>query len=186
VAPWAESSLGDNLSTAQLRERVEIAKQNYKREKELYRRTRDERRTAGQKERSPVEEPKTTDDEDSPNSPALAPISHMVSNARGPYPELEMISVPRSQLRSMSTGADAEAAAVRRITRRLTDMGFAEAAHPNIPVKIKELIASFKPVTKDGEDDIVTTLLEELLAKSPKPTPGPSGSGARDLPGAWH
>ena len=49
--PWAESNSGANLSTGELRERVEIAKQNYKREKELYRRARDERKAAGQKER---------------------------------------------------------------------------------------------------------------------------------------
>lgn len=68
-------------------------------------------------------------------------------------------------------------------------MGFAEAAHPNIPFKVKELIASLKPLSKDREDDIVTTILEEMLARSPKPIPGPSRSGARndqDLPGAWH
>ena len=47
--PMAES--GANLSPAELRERVEIAKQNYKREKELYRRARDERRATGRKER---------------------------------------------------------------------------------------------------------------------------------------
>lgn len=49
--PWAESSSGPNPSAAELRERVEIAKQNYKREKELYRRARDERRAGGQNER---------------------------------------------------------------------------------------------------------------------------------------
>lgn len=67
-------------------------------------------------------------------------------------------------------------------------MGFAEAAHPNIPIKAKELIASLESLSKDREDDIVTTILEELLAKSPKPTPGASRSGVhsdRDLPGSW-
>lgn len=78
---------------------------------------------------------------------------------------------------------------IRPLTNFSFQMGFAEAAHPTIPAKIKELITSLKPLSKDREDDIVTTMLEELLAMSPKPTPGPSGSGARndqDLPGAWH
>lgn len=44
-------------------------------------------------------------------------------------------------------------------------------------------------MTKDGEDDIVTSLLEDMLAMAPhEPSPA-SGSGPREdknIPGAWH
>jgi Wiskott-Aldrich syndrome protein len=67
-------------------------------------------------------------------------------------------------------------------------MGFTENAYPTLPSRIKDLLDANKPSTKDGEDDIVTTLLEELLAMTPQPSPA-SGSGPRDdknIPGAWH
>jgi len=63
-------------------------------------------------------------------------------------------------------------------------MGFTDNAYPTLPTRIKDLLDVNKPVTKDGEDDIVTTLLEELLAMTPQPS---SGSGPReDKNGAWH
>jgi hypothetical protein len=64
-------------------------------------------------------------------------------------------------------------------------MGFTDNAYPTLPTRIKDLLDVNKPVTKDGEDDIVTTLLEELLATAPQP----SGSGPledKNIPGAWH
>jgi hypothetical protein len=67
-------------------------------------------------------------------------------------------------------------------------MGFTENAYPNLPSRIKDLLDVNKPVTKDGEDDIVTTLLEDLLATTPQP-PAMAGPGPRDdrnIPGAWH
>jgi Wiskott-Aldrich syndrome protein len=66
-------------------------------------------------------------------------------------------------------------------------MGFTENAYPSLPTKIKTQMPPTGVVNKDGEDDIVTTLLEELLSMSPKPAA--SGSGMRkdrDIPGAWH
>lgn len=66
-------------------------------------------------------------------------------------------------------------------------MGFTENAYPDLPGKIKEQMPSSGVVSKEAEDDMVTTLLEELLAISPRP-PAPSGSNAKDttIPGAWH
>lgn len=68
-------------------------------------------------------------------------------------------------------------------------MGFTENAFPTLPTRIRELLAAKKPASKEGEDDVVTTLLEELLAASPRP-PNASGSGLRpereNIPGAWH
>jgi hypothetical protein len=63
-------------------------------------------------------------------------------------------------------------------------MGFLESAYPGLPTKIKALLPANG---KDGEDDIVTTLLEDLLAMSPK-APVASGSNLRkdrEIPGAW-
>ncbi|KAG6841778.1 hypothetical protein C0991_007107 [Blastosporella zonata] len=64
-------------------------------------------------------------------------------------------------------------------------MGFSESTHPELPGKIKAQLPADGVVRSDSEDDIVTTLLEDLLAVSPKP-PAASGSGARQVPGAWH
>lgn len=70
-------------------------------------------------------------------------------------------------------------------------MGFTENAYPTLLEKVKAQVGDGN-LTKEREDDIVTTLLEELLAMSPTPTPTPavaSGSGARrdrEIPGAWN
>ena len=60
-------------------------------------------------------------------------------------------------------------------------MGFTESAYPALSDKIKAHMPSHGAYTKDVEDDIVTTLLEELLAAGPHG----SSSGHRDVPGAW-
>ncbi|KAG6817942.1 hypothetical protein H0H87_012410 [Tephrocybe sp. NHM501043] len=64
-------------------------------------------------------------------------------------------------------------------------MGFSEGTHPELPSKIKAQLPADGVVRNDSEDDIVTTLLEDLLAISPK-APAASGSGVREVPDAWH
>lgn len=66
-------------------------------------------------------------------------------------------------------------------------MGFTENAYPTLSAKIKQQMPVNGVLTKDGEDDIVTNMLEELLAMSPKP-PAASGSGYGNREGAsaWH
>lgn len=67
-------------------------------------------------------------------------------------------------------------------------MGFTENGYPTLPGKIKAQLPANGITTKEAEDNIVTTLLEELLITSPKPAaPVASGSGQRDedIPGAW-
>jgi Wiskott-Aldrich syndrome protein len=157
----------------------------------MYRRAREERKAAEAKlsKTDPEDVPNKITEDGASSTPVPAPISHIVSNARGPYPELEMIPVPNSHRRNISaTSGDNEANFVRRITQRLSDMGFTANVYPSLPRKINDQMADIKPRTKDQEDDIVTTLLEELLTFSPKPTPVP-GSGNRkdlDLPGSWY
>jgi Wiskott-Aldrich syndrome protein len=156
----------------------------------MYRRAREERKAteAKQEPKTPIDDAANkTGEEETANTPA--PVSHIVSNARGPYPELEMIPVPHNHRRNVSLTGDNEANYARRITQRLSDMGFTANAYPILPHRINELIAAIKPRTKDQEDDIVTTLLEELLAISPKPTPTPGSGPRKDLdsiPGAWY
>lgn len=66
-------------------------------------------------------------------------------------------------------------------------MGFTENAYPDLPSKTKKQMPPSGFLTKEDEDDIVTNLLEELLALSPKPAVASgSGFGGRDIPGAWH
>lgn len=66
-------------------------------------------------------------------------------------------------------------------------MGFTENQHPELPKKIKAQMPDDGAITKEAEDDIVTTLLEELIVTSPK-QPQASGSGLRSdsLPGGWN
>jgi hypothetical protein len=75
------------------------------------------------------------------------------------------------------------------LTDFLVQMGFTENAYPSLLEKVKSQVGDGN-LTKEREDDVVTTLLEELLAMSPAPKPAvASGSGARrdrDIPGAWN
>jgi Wiskott-Aldrich syndrome protein len=63
-------------------------------------------------------------------------------------------------------------------------MGFTENSHPNLSGKVMALLPIGDPISKDREDDIVTTLLEELIPISPKPSPAP-GHRNEAIPGAW-
>jgi Wiskott-Aldrich syndrome protein len=90
---------------------------------------------------------------------------------------------PRSQGRNGSNSESAQNRTIQRITRRLGDMGFTEVAYPTMVSKIRAQMPSSGVVTKDVEDDIVTNMLEELLAMGPSA----SGSGPKnDIPGAWN
>ncbi|KZP04690.1 hypothetical protein FIBSPDRAFT_852064 [Athelia psychrophila] len=87
--------------------------------------------------------------------------------------------------RRTASASEQDAQTIRRITRRIADMGFTETAFPHLPARIRDLLAAKKPTTKEGEDDVVTSLLEELLA-----APQASGSTLRpqgeNVPGAWN
>ncbi|KAI5988053.1 hypothetical protein EDD15DRAFT_1399001 [Pisolithus albus] len=69
--------------------------------------------------------------------------AHIVSNARGPYPQLEMFEVPRHSLTVGHTGrhhihAETREQALNRIMRKLSDMGFTLGSHPNLRQKVTE------------------------------------------------
>jgi len=64
----------------------------------------------------------------------------------------------------------------------LHQMGFTEKVYPDLRQKIKDHLPTDGVITKDGEDGIVTTLLETMLMESSVP----SGSGGSDNPDDWH
>jgi len=102
---------------------------------------------------------------------------------RAPHP-------PRSEATSRSVSGEApEARTIRRISRRLADMGFTESAYPMIPDKAKTHLPASGNISKDAEDDVVTTMLEELLSMSPvSPMPMASSSGIHremEIPGTF-
>jgi hypothetical protein len=67
-------------------------------------------------------------------------------------------------------------------------MGFTELTNPALPGLIREKVPTTHALQVEEEDDLVTTLIEDLLSAAPK-TPVASGSGLKmdeDIPGAWH
>jgi len=178
----------------ELRENVEVAKAHYKAEKERYLKEREARKKDRERKSSGVERTmpggmmQPSHPTEQQIEPTEEPVVHLVSKERGTFPQLEMFSVPRRHhTYAGPSRADTQARVVQRISRRLSDMGFTENSYPGLPSKIKmQLPAADDRISKDMEDDIVTTLLEELLAVPPK-TPVASGSKANhvSLPGAW-
>lgn len=141
--------------------------------------------------------------------PVFAGDVHIVSNARGPYPQLEMFEVPRrghtiSRTGHRHTHSEARIRALHRIMRKLSDvsrptfstairieysyllqMGFTEGSHPNLHQKVMDQLTTTPPTGKDVEDDIVTNLIEELIPSTSNPThAGPSRDGG--IPDSWH
>jgi Wiskott-Aldrich syndrome protein len=114
---------------------------------------------------------------------------------RGMYPEVERVNVPRRSFTHLGHGPFGHQEsltnrAIARITKKLTDMGFSENAYPTLQEKIKaEMPSSGTTISKEAEDDVVTTLLEELLAPTSSRPNVASGSGQRDVDmgeEAWH
>ncbi|KAJ3892859.1 hypothetical protein GG344DRAFT_44449 [Lentinula edodes] len=142
--------------------------------------------------------------------------AHIISNARGSFPQFEMVSVPLPLGPSAGPSAgprrsntlpahalghgrgghhgnlgrphgrrhtfepeDPATRAVNRIQRKLTDMGFSEAAHPDLAAKVREVVPKDGVLTRDNEDEIVTNLLEELVIRTTTPAAVPGASGSR-------
>ncbi|KAL0574337.1 hypothetical protein V5O48_007619 [Marasmius crinis-equi] len=83
---------------------------------------------------------------------------------------------------------------IKRISKKLADMGFSARAHPELPTKIRDAISSesSSSPTPEKEDEITTALVNELLNKpqtgssSSLSGNAESGSGSGGLPGAWN
>ncbi|KAH7886101.1 hypothetical protein F5I97DRAFT_1808452 [Phlebopus sp. FC_14] len=215
----ADPSMSSDLNSSpeQLRAEVEQAKADYKARKERYRKVKAIRKMAEQRARGqkpsresvdiheglegvndapiPVPEPIPTHAAESAPTPPMsrAPEVHIVSNARGRYPQLEMFSVPmrrhtmghapRSHGRGHDRHGSRENYAFNRIMRKLSDMGFTDSAYANLSGKVMDQLLVHPPTSKDAEDDIVTNMIEELI-----PSNGglPHVSGPGGIPGAWH
>ncbi|KAI0361409.1 hypothetical protein OH77DRAFT_1443837 [Trametes cingulata] len=189
---------------------LQAAKERYLAEKERYRRIREERK----KRRMNVStDSEMRDVHDSPVSvqnvpepsvrPAGAPPvaqhrntvdgeAQIISNARGPFPQLELYSVPRrshtmhgtGHARDASFGTDASSAATARavdsITRRLNDMGFTLTKYPTLSSKVEASVSRSGEVSQEREDNIIGEIVEELVQTSPPPQQAQaSGSGSR-------
>ncbi|KAI0801070.1 hypothetical protein C8Q74DRAFT_1444810 [Fomes fomentarius] len=199
---------------------LQAAKEAYIAEKEKYRHVREERK----KRRMNVSMDSEMQDlelHDSPISPpdvqepVVRPVGEpsnagpqgnssneapqIVSNARGPFPQLELYSVPRrshtmhgvGHRRDASWGTfggsgtstqAGRAAAADSIVRRLGDMGFTSAKYPVLTSKVETLVSrNGGEVSKEREDSIVTEIVEDLVQESSSrhETPQASGSGTR-------
>ena len=65
-------------------------------------------------------------------------------------------------------------------------MGFSENACPTLPEKIKAQMPTNGVISKEAEDDVVTTLLEELLATPSANVASSSGQRDIDMEEVWH
>jgi len=197
-------------SPQQIKESLLTAKELYKAEKERYRREREARRAERRRVRNQSGEssqPMTSEDDKSPATekngenkqtaePALLDsTTQIISAARGPFPQLEMYSIPPPRrahtmhgtgYRNMTSAP--QPSAVDIITGRLNDMGFTQELYPSITTRINARVSRHGDLSKETEDSVVTDILEDLLQLSPARPPQPSGSGTvpeeGSMPGA--
>ncbi|KAG2022930.1 hypothetical protein CC2G_000643 [Coprinopsis cinerea AmutBmut pab1-1] len=125
-------------SPQELRASLEAAKAQYKAEKARYRRERDERKrqheqrkASGSGSEAPPRPPpmRASTSKDSESSPSgqrpERSTTLLVSNARGPFPQLEMVSMSPRRHRSLNTGRaneDPYNQSYNRIVRKLADV----------------------------------------------------------------
>jgi hypothetical protein len=93
-------------------------------------------------------------------------------------------------------GLNGRQRSLHRITKKLADMGFTPTSYSSLPAKIESQVGPVAPATKDEEDNVVTSVLEELLNMSPQSsaTPVPSRAERRQskiddsssIPGSWN
>ncbi|EIN13959.1 hypothetical protein PUNSTDRAFT_95398 [Punctularia strigosozonata HHB-11173 SS5] len=198
------------------RERLEAAKRLYQEEKARYRHEREQRRKERERklqERSPpinkdagptlpVENDKQPTPRHNTQAPRLIPQWQIVSNARGPYPQLEIFGVGGSRKepgtafagpsrRHVSDPSGPSESTItkstRRISRKLADMGFTDDKYPRIKSLMGSHVRPDSMLSRTEEDEIVTKMLEEILSFSPKGTNGtPTASRpASTIPTGW-
>ncbi|KAH9982825.1 hypothetical protein BGW80DRAFT_1265151 [Lactifluus volemus] len=186
----ASTNRGARPSASELRASLEAAKAHYKAEKERYRREQEARRrerqlakegvgTDGESPISPGAQPGDghTSDSTSPSDvetsrrPGLTPatavpltgVRQIVSNARGRFPQLEMVNYPRSPTKQRED----QARRVDTVVERLEGMGFHEEMYPSMRIVVEShLPHDGIKVTKEIEDDVMSEVLENLLEAS--------------------
>ncbi|KAF7311042.1 F-box domain-containing protein [Mycena chlorophos] len=196
----AEAPPSTKPTAQELRAQVEAAKAAYKREKERYRAEREERRKAHEARLAAsatvanaetVEAPKVTEKPTPAPEPATEPVLVSNGNPKVGYPPLEMYSVPHrhntyhGQPSRRRVPESAAERSLGRITKRLAAMGITENGHPDLSAKIKKHLPEGN-LSDEAEQNIVSTLVEELVFMSPRPVASGSGSKQNaDVPGAW-
>ncbi|KAG7088748.1 hypothetical protein E1B28_012716 [Marasmius oreades] len=137
----------------------------------------------------PPQEPASVTTAPPPHS--QADTSQLISNGYGGYPSFEITRVPSAphptqNLRRVAETvgrrvseqtSDPKERSLKRIIKKLGDMGFTTRANPDLTLRVTALLPSdITTMTADKEEDIATTLVNELL-KSPRIPPTASGSG---------
>lgn len=174
-------------NATELRASLEAAKANYKAKKEEYRQEQEARR----RERRTAKEGVT----ESPISPGASPAGvrvhgppgpsdagtsrrmdpaaymrppiQIISNARGRFPQLEMVNLPRSPTKQRGDHTYQEgdkAQHVDTVVERLEGMGFLEASYPTLRTVVESHLPSDgSRITREVEDDAMSEVLEKLL-----------------------
>ncbi|KAI9065937.1 hypothetical protein FKP32DRAFT_1602153 [Trametes sanguinea] len=142
-------------------------------------------------------EPSTSTSAAPPRRNTVHDDAQIISNARGPFPQLELYSVPRrshtmhgtghvrgpSGTTDASTNAASMARAIDTITKRLNDMGFTLTKYPGLPTQIESRVPRTGEMSHEREDNIIAEIVEDLVQNTPSPSPlrqtQPSGSGSR-------
>ncbi|KAH9065805.1 hypothetical protein EDB87DRAFT_1532315, partial [Lactarius vividus] len=160
-------------SASELKASLEAAKSNYKAKKEEYRQEQEARR----RERQLAKEGVRTSDSMRPSdagtsrltdpSATMPPPIQIISNARGNFPQLEMVNLPRSPTKQRMDRTYHEgdkAWHVDTVVGRLEGMGFHEATYPTLRTVVESHLPSDGTrITKEVEDDVMSEVLERLL-----------------------
>ncbi|KAI0257203.1 hypothetical protein BJV78DRAFT_1160935 [Lactifluus subvellereus] len=181
----ASTNRGALPSASELKASLEAAKANYKAEKERYRREQEARRRERQLANEglghspiwPGTQPMNghTPDSNGPSpsdaetsrrpkpTPIVPPHRQIISNARGGFPQLEMINLPRSPIRQRED----KVRHVDTFVERLEVMGFHEASYPTMRTVVEShLPVDGSRITKEVEDEVLSEVLEKLLETS--------------------
>lgn len=178
---------------SELRASLEDAKANYKAKKEEYRREQEARRRDRRVGKegvtdspiSPVAQPAEvytsgpvgssdagTSRRMDPATTTPPPITQIISNARGGFPQLEMVNMPRSltkQREDRTYGEDEgdKARHIDTVVERLEGMGFLEDTYPTLRTVVESHLPSDGTrITKEVEFDVMSEVLERLLETS--------------------
>ncbi|PPQ99571.1 hypothetical protein CVT24_005359 [Panaeolus cyanescens] len=156
-----------------LRANVEDAKRAYKAQKDLYRTNRQSLRRKSNR---------SLNLEQDLSSNSQIPV-HATSAAEPVWvtPLANTSRRHNTHIGHVHRSEDQRLRSVNRVTRRLADMGFTNTSYPALPGMVHECTPDNGFSSKEAEDDILTTLLEGLLAATPASAP----NRHLDPPGGW-
>lgn len=132
-----------------------------------------------------------------PEKPTPTDPAAIISKGGDHFPSFELAKVPqrsnsqrggpsRSGSRRISENMDPVSRAVKRILKKLGDMGFTERAHPDLASRVRALLPEGAAPTPDKEEDIATTLVNELVSRTKSPVASGSKFKGDAIPGSWN